>query len=137
MSTPVFSAGGRFAKPTPLPCPTAVADAKGRRALWAVGQGQLGAVFPWDFVPDGEPPARGRCAPVGRRTRAGRRDQGVGSIQVRSTRPKSRRAKPREIFLPRKPFVKGWRKRFVLLYRSNKARGSLLGLWVLVCQAKM
>ena len=54
---------------TPFPCPTAVADAKGRRALLAVGQGQLSAVLRWDFVPGGEPPARGRCAPVGRAQR--------------------------------------------------------------------
>ena len=43
---------------TPFPCPTAVADAKGRRALWAVGQGQLVGKSLWDFVPGGEPPAR-------------------------------------------------------------------------------
>ncbi len=43
---------------TPFPCPTAVADAKGRRALWAVGQERLGATLRWDFVPGGEPPAR-------------------------------------------------------------------------------
>ena len=41
-----------------FPCPTAVADAKGRRALWAVGQERLGATLRWDFVPGGEPPAR-------------------------------------------------------------------------------
>ncbi len=30
---------------TPFPCPTAVADAKGRRALWAVGQGKIGELY--------------------------------------------------------------------------------------------
>ena len=51
------------------PCPTAVADAKGRHALWAASPERLSVFLSGTPSQVRNPPARGRCAPVGRAKR--------------------------------------------------------------------